>query len=317
MAGRIESLSPGPGDFWLVKTDSAGNQQLNRTYGGNGTSEAHSVWQTSDGGYAIAGWTASSGAGFFDIWLVKTDSAGNMQWNRTYGGSGFDYANSVQQTTDGGYIMAGHTDGFNGSGAGFCLVKTDLAGDLQWTRTYGGTPIGEARSVQQTADGGYIAAGYTIPTGASEPDFFLVKTDSTGTLQWNKIYGGTGTNYANAVQQTSDGGYIMAGATNSFGAGGFDFWLVKTDSVGTQQWNETFGGKADDIANSVQQTSDGGYIIAGSTYSYGAGGSDFWLVKIGGIGISSLETLTIIVTIAAVLIVIAAAVITKKRKHPS
>nr|MDO8100495.1 fibronectin type III domain-containing protein [Candidatus Njordarchaeota archaeon] len=201
------------------------------------------------------------------------------QWNKTYGGTSNDMASSVQQTVDGGYIVAGTTYSF-GVAWDFWLVKTDSNGSQQWNKTYGGANWDAASSVHQTDDG-YIVAGTTYSIGAGGADFWLVKTDSAGNQQWNKTYGGTSTDQAWSVQQTSDGGYIAAGSTASFGAGFWDFWLLKTDSAGIQQWNKTYGRTGDDEAYSVQQTSDGGYIAAGRTNSSGAGLLDFWLVKTG------------------------------------
>jgi len=253
-------------------------EEWNKTFGGTGGDYAKSVQQTSDGGYALAGGTDSYGAGSSDFWLVKTDSSGEKQWDKTFGGTRWDYAYSVQQTSDGGYILAGHTYSYGAGSSDFWLVKTDSSGEKQWDKTFGGTGWDSAYSVQQTSDGGYILAGHTFSYSASYSDFWLVKTDSSGEKQWDKTFGGTGDDYAYSVQQTSDGGYILAGYTDySYGTGYYDFWLVKTDSSGEKQWDKTFGGAGDDYATSVQQTSDGGYILAGHTYS-----SDFWLVVISG-----------------------------------
>ncbi|MHC4637219.1 MAG: right-handed parallel beta-helix repeat-containing protein [Planctomycetota bacterium] len=266
-------------DFWLIKTDPNGNELWNRTFGGSGYDVASSVQQTTDGGYILAGRTESFGAGGSDFWLVKTEPNGNEQWNRTFGGSGSEYANSVQQTTDGGYILAGRTESFGAGGSDFWLVKTEPNGNEQWNRTFGGFAYDHARSVRQTTDGGYILTGYTYSFGAGNADFWLVKTDPNGNEQWNRTFGGSSDDTANSVRQTTDGGYILAGITSSFGAGDYDFWLIKTDPNGNKQWNKTFGGFAKDYAHSVQQTTDGGYILAGITSSFGAGESDFWLVK--------------------------------------
>ena len=279
LAGHTESYGAGCADFWLVKTDSAGNEQWSRTFGGTDWDYANSVRQTADGGYILAGHTWSYGAGRYDLWLVKTDSAGNEQWSRTFGGTGVDHAESVQQTADGGYILAGSTDSYGAGSYDFWLVKTDSAGNEQWDKTFGGTSFDAACSIQQTADGGYILAGHTKSYGAGSHDFWLVKTDSSGNEEWSRTFGGTGWDRANSVQQTSDGGYIIAGWTESYGAGESDVWLIKTDSAGNEEWNRTFGGTNDDCAWSVQQTVDDGYILAGHTYSYGAGSYDFWLVK--------------------------------------
>jgi len=264
-------------DAFLIKTDAFGNIQWAKTYGGTNIDAVSSFQQTSDGGYIVAGWTSSFGAGNFDIFLIKTDASGNIIWAKTYGETDDDWASSVQQTSDGGYIVAGVTLSF-GAGGDIFLIKTDANGNLQWAKTYGGTFQDGASSVQQTSDGGYIVAGYTVSFGAGESDIFLIKTDASGNIIWAKTYGGTFQDGASSVQQTSDGGYIVAGYTVSFGAGESDIFLIKTDASGNIIWAKTYGGTNTDEVYSVQQTSDGGYIVAGATYSFGAGG-DIFLVK--------------------------------------
>jgi hypothetical protein len=253
--------------------------EWNKTYGGVNGESARSIRQTTDGGYIIAGVTLSFGAGGQDFWLVKTDPNGNVQWNKTYGSTGYEYATSVQQTTDGGYIIFGYIG--NGP-TDLWLVKTDSAGNMQWNKTYGGADWEEPgfdHSVQQTSDGGYVLVGYTASFGAGQEDVWLIKTDSSGNVQWSKTYGGVDDEIGRSVQQTSDGGYVIAGYKDLGSPNYADFWLIKTDSSGNVQWNKTYGGATVDTAFSVQQTSDGGYIITGQTYSFGAGDADFWLVK--------------------------------------
>jgi predicted secreted protein len=199
---------------------------------------------------------------------------------QTYGGTSGDGGFSVVQTIDRGYAIAG-TISSGAGGADFWLVKTDAAGTLQWNQTYGGTDLDLARSVVETSDGGYTIAGETLSYGAGGMDFWLVKTDATGNAQWNQRYGGTNDDYGRSVVETSDGGYTIAGWTASYGAGGMDFWLVKTDAAGNAQWNQTYGGTDSDQGLSVVETSDGGYAITGYTMSFGAGDSDVWLVKTG------------------------------------
>jgi len=280
VAGFTRSFGLDNADFWLVKTEVDGSVRWSKRYGGVYDDCAYCVQQTSDMGYILAGSTESFGAGS-DFWLVKTDSSGNMQWNKTYGGSGSDRAFSVAQTTDGGYIMAGETDSSGAGSFDFWMIKTDSLGTLLWSKMFGGTGEDEARSVQQTSDGGYIVAGSTLSFGAGGIDFCLVKTDASGNKQWSQPYGGTFDDEAYSVQQTGDGGYIVAGSTKSYGlyTGVWNFWLVKTDAQGSMQWNQVNGGSNDDRAYSVQQTGDGGYIVAGGTESYGAGLEDFWLTK--------------------------------------
>ena len=281
IAGETSSYGAGSEDFWLVKTDSSGNKEWDKTFGGTNDDVAYSVQQTSDDGYIIAGETSSYGAGYSDFWLLKTDSSGNKEWDKTFGGAKWDGAQSVQQTRDGGYILTGCAQSYGAGLCDFWLVKTDSSGNKEWDKTFGGTRQDSAKSVQQTDDGGYIFAGFTqsYDAGHYNEDFWLVKTDSNGNKAWDKTFRGSNDDRAESVQQTSDGGYILAGFTQSYGAGNKDFWLLKTDSDGNKEWDKTFGGGQRDWAFSVQQTDDGGYILAGVTGSYGAGSSDFWLVK--------------------------------------
>jgi Fibronectin type III domain len=277
IAGSTYSYGAGNSDIWLIKTDSSGNKTWSKTFGGSEDDDGSSVQQTSDGGYIIAGYTESYGAGGRDVWLIKADSSGNMAWNQTFGGSSSYMADSVQQTSDGGYIIAGTTCSYE---CDVVLIKTDPSGNMAWNQTFGGSDFDWSYSVQQTSDGGYVIAGLTYSYGAGNSDIWLIKTDSSGNEAWSKTFGGSGDDEAASVQQTSDGGYIIAGGTASYGAGGFDVWLIKTDSSGNEAWSKTFGGSGSDEAYSVQQTSDGGYIVAGRTDSYGAGSFDVWLIKV-------------------------------------
>jgi len=214
-----------------------------QTYGGTGNDVAWAVVQTSDGGYAIAGYTNSYGAGTrttSNFWLVRTNSTGNMLWSRIYGGASADYAYSVVQTGDGEYALAGYTDSYGADGDSW-LVKTDSTGNMLWNKTYGGAVWDYAQSVVQTGDGGYALAGYTTSYGSGW-QFFLVKTDFAGAMQWNKTYGGTDTEAAYSLVQTGDGGYALAGYTLSYGAGNYDFWLVKLSKplkFGIGDWVQT------------------------------------------------------------------------------
>ena len=268
-------------DVILIKTDAKGNIQWAKAYGGKNVDDARFFQQTSDGGYIVAGYTNSFGAGELDIFLIKTDAKGNVQWAKTYGGIDSDDASFVQQTSDGGYIVAGETNSFGAGERDIFLIKTDAKGNIQWAKTYGGTDDDFASSVQQTSDGGYIVAGYTTSFGTGEGDIFLIKTDAKGNIKWAKTYGGRGSEGASSVRQTADGGYIVVGNTNSFGAGKWDIFLIKTDAKGNIQWAKTYG-ETDNLDRgipSVQQTSDGGYILAGTTISFGAGGANIFLIK--------------------------------------
>ncbi|MCK5052174.1 MAG: T9SS type A sorting domain-containing protein [Candidatus Cloacimonetes bacterium] len=275
IAGYTNSFGLGYYDFWLVKTDENGNEEWNHTYGGVDLDRAYSVQQTTDGGFIIAGSTESYGAGNRDFWLIKTDENGNEEWNHTYGGDNLDMALSVQQTTDGGYVIAG----WGGDYGSYLLVKTDANGFEEWNQTYGDINLAIAQSVQQTTDGGYIIAGW-IEIGTDNRKFYLVKTDANGIEEWDQIYSGGLFNTACSVKQTIDGGSILAGDTYSSETFSFDFWLMKTDEFGNEEWNQSYGGDGHDMAMSIQLTTDGGYVIAGFSESYGAGGSDFWLIRL-------------------------------------
>ena len=288
MTGYTASYGAGKSDVWLIKTDSLGNEQWNRTFGGSDWEWGISVQQTSDNGYIISGDTGSYGSGDQDAWLIKTDDLGIEQWNRTHGGSGVDYGQSVQQTSDGGYIMAGLTASYDAGNGDVWLVKTNNLGYEQWNRTFGGSEWDMGLSVQQTSDGGYVVAGctrsYAVGVDPLDVDMWLIKTDSSGNEQWNRTFGGIELDEGLSVIQTSDDGFIMTGTTQSFGAGNRDVWLVKTDSSGNEQWNRTFGGSRRDDGQSVIQTPDDGYVIAGATESYGAGELDVWLIKTDSLG---------------------------------
>jgi hypothetical protein len=225
-------------------------------------------------------------------------------WTKTFGGINDDRGNSVQQTTDGGYIVTGYTGSFGAGSTDVYLIKTDVTGDTTWTKTFGGTSGEQGNSVQQSADGGYIIAGTTNSFGVDSIDVYLIRTDATGNSIWTKTFGGTGKEIVYSVRQTTDGGYIIGGITTSFGAGSFDVYLVKTDATGDTSWTRTFGGTSYDGGYSVQQTTDGGYIIGASSVSFGIGGSyDVYLIKTdanGNSGCNEGNTATIVSTPATI-----------------
>jgi PKD repeat protein/ribosomal protein L40E len=279
MAGYTSSYGAGGADFWLVKTDSSGNKLWDKTYGGTGSDYAYSLIQTSDGGYAMAGATLPI-AGTSNLWLVKTNSGGGQEILAEFGGSAADVGYSLVQTSDGGYALAGYTYSYGSGGADMYLVKTSAAGGLQWYNVFGDTGNDYARSIVQTSDGGYAMAGNTASYGAGGDDLYLITTTTSGLWQQARWLGGSYNDNAYSLIQTSDGGYATAGYTSSYGAGAYDMWLVKWDEDAYLEWNVTYGGGNIENARSLVQTSDGGYAMAGNTASYGAGGTDFWLVKV-------------------------------------
>ncbi|MBU1708281.1 right-handed parallel beta-helix repeat-containing protein, partial [bacterium] len=277
LAGYTQSV--GDKDFWLVKTDAGGIEEWSYTYGGSSSEICYSVQQTSDNGYILAGYTQSFGAGGYDIWLVKTNANGDSLWSRTFGGSNREHCWSVKQTSDGGYILGGFTQSFGTGNEDFWIVKTDANGDSLWSRTFGGIGSEECISIQQTSDGGYAGGGYTTSYGAGVADFWFVKMNANGDSLWSRTYGGNNSEFGYSIEQTTDGGYIFGGYTQSFGSGNYDFWLVKTNTNGDSLWSRTYGGSAGEECYSVQQTTDGGYVLGGYTQSFGAGATDYWMVK--------------------------------------
>jgi len=282
--GSTSSAGAGGTDAWLIRTDSLGDTLWTETLGGAGEDYAHSVWETRDGGYVLGGYTSSYGAGDDDLWLLKTDASGNTLWAIALGGEMEDRAYSVQQTADGGYAVAGWTKSFGAGTRDAWLIKTDSLGDTAWAEALGGEMDDRAYSVRQTTDGGFILVGRTNSPGGGARDAWLVKTDCTGDTVWTRTFGGEAYDDGHSVQQTGDGGYVLAGQTFSYGAGGGDAWLIKTDSLGDSVWARTFGGAGYEDARSVRQTADGGYIVAGYTESFGAGEADVWLIKTDSLG---------------------------------
>jgi len=280
VAGWTGSFGSGESDVYILKLNSKGDVQWQKTFGGKADDEANSIQQTTDGGYIVAGWTGSFGSGESDVYILKLNSKGEVEWQKTFGGEGVDGAVSIQQTTDGGYIVAGWTNSFGSGGHDVYILKLNAKGEVQWQKTFGGWYDDEAESIQQTTDGGYIVAGRTESFGSGEEDVYTLKLNSKGEVEWQKTFGGEGRDWANSIQQTTDGGYIVAGWTNSFGSGGHDVYILKLNSKGEVEWQKTFGGEDSDVANSVQQTTDGGYIVAGWTNSFGSGESDVYILKL-------------------------------------
>jgi hypothetical protein len=274
-------------DVWLLRTNANGDTSWTRTFGGIDIDVGKSVQQTSDGGYVIVGTTKSFGSGSEDVWLIKTDANGDTIWTKTYGDTHGDIGNSVQQTTDGGYIITGITNQQLANPGliyqDIWLIKTDANGDTLWTKIFVDSSglLRGGNWVQQVFDGGYIITGVTNQRGTRPPvwwligDLWLVKTDANGDTLWTITFGESeGGDIGNFVQQTTDGGYIVIGKTSSFEDGQDDALLIKTDANGDTLWTKTFGGAGWQSGYCVQQTTDGGYILTGIT------NGDVGLIKI-------------------------------------
>jgi uncharacterized delta-60 repeat protein len=272
-------------DAWIVKLNATGGIVWQKTYGGKNSEIAHSIQQTSDGGYIVAGSTTSFGAGGVDAWIFRLNSTGGIIWQKTYGGTGTpDLANSIQQTSDGGFIVAGTTTPF-GNSSDLWVLKPNSNGGVSWQKTFGGAADDYGSSVRQTPDGGYAVAGYTYSFGAGLSDAWVLKLRANGGLQWQRTYGGSNYDFASSIASTTSGTLVVAGYTSSFGAGSEDGWVLNVNATnGRLIWQKTYGGSGDDQFRSIEQTSDGGYIVAGETNSFGAGEADVWLLKLGSNG---------------------------------
>jgi regulation of enolase protein 1 (concanavalin A-like superfamily) len=217
-------------DIWILKLDSEGDMEWQRTYGGSNSDNGHFIQQTSDGGYIVSGCTYSFGNGSNDGWILKLTSTGDIEWQHSFGGWGYDSASSIQETNDAGYIIAGYTYS-SGAGYDIWILKLDSEGDMKWQRTYGGSNGDFPHFVQQTSDEGYIVSGCTFSFGNGSRDGLIIKLTSTGDIEWQHSYGGSDSDCVHSIQQTSNGGYIAEGFTDSFGAGSKDIWILKLDST--------------------------------------------------------------------------------------
>ncbi len=297
-------------DYWVVKLDASGGITWQKSLGGSGNDEATSIVQTDDGGYIVAGESNSNDGevsgnhGGYDYWVVKLDASGGISWQKSLGGSSYDSANSIIQTSDGGYIVAGtssSTDGEvsgNHGGNDYWIVKLDADGGISWQKSLGGSNHERAYSIVQTTDGGYVVAGESSSNDGEVSgnhggyDYWVVKLDASGGISWQKSLGGSSYDSANSIIQTSDGGYIVAGQAYSNNGnvsgnqGNADYWVVKLDASGGISWQKSLGGTADDFAYSIFQTTDGGYIVAGYSNSNNRdvsgnhGNNDYWIVKL-------------------------------------
>ena len=286
VVGSTKSFGANEDDVYLIKTDSYGDTIWTHTYGTGNNNRGYCVQQTIDGGYIVVGETSGS----TDVYLLKTDQFGNEEWYQTIGGSEADIGNSVIQTIDGGFIIAGKTNSYGNGSYDVYLIKTDEYGDTLWTKTFGGTDWDAGCCVQQSVDSGFIITGFTYSFGAGGQDVYLIKTDSSGNEEWIQTFGGYNSDKGESVLQTTDGGYAIVGYTSTYGVGEADVYLIKTDSMGNEEWFQTFGGINTDVGYDIKLTLDGGFIIAGFTTSFGVGENDVYLIKVDSVGNEEWQT---------------------------
>lgn len=250
-----------------------------RSFGETGDEIIYAVCETfPDSGLAFVGTTD----GFTDdknknIYMLKTDRSGQLEWSYVYGGTDSDVARDMKPTSDGGFIVVGNSTSWGAGEKDVYLLKLDKKGDVEWSYTYGGEQYDYGFSVIQCLDGGYMVAGETSSFGRGS-EGYLIKVDALGSLQWSKTYGGSGTDFAFDLAELEDG-FVFGMQTNSHGAGKFDQAVVKVDKEGVIQWYRTYGGKSDDNGFDLLKTKDGGFVLTGSTLSYGKGREDFYLIK--------------------------------------
>jgi len=278
------SLPPYP-DLRLIKISSSGDSIWTKLYGGDSLDIGYWIEITPDSCFIIVGETKSFGQGNSDVWLIKTDSVGNILWSKTYGGASYDMGRVVKNTPDGGFIIVGSTYSFGNGFRDVYLIKVDSLGNLIWQKAYGGDGYEWGHDVEVTTDG-YIICGQTNSFGFGAQDILLIKTDTLGDTIWMRTYGGPFDDIGYAVTPTHDGGYAICGYTDSYGAGGGDLYLFKVDSLGNQLWSKTYGGVKEDCGYDVEEVRDCGFIITGYTYSSPNDTlhSDLYLIKTDSLG---------------------------------
>ncbi len=247
--------------------------------GGTGYDLGYSVVQVRDKGYILTGSTTSFGGESSDVYILKTDSMGVIQWQKMIGGINIEQAFSVKETSDTGFVIAGYTNSFGIGGYDIYVIKANKYGDTVWTKTYGGNDWDFGYSIEQAIDGGYIIAGGTYSYGKGNEDMYLIKTNSMGDTLWTKCFGGTNDDEAKSVKQTIDGGFIVTGYTKSFGEINGDFYTVKTNASGDTLWTKKLGLNGVDRANQIIPTTDGGYMLAGVSENIAGGFNEAFIVK--------------------------------------
>ena len=290
IVGSSTSYGAGGSDLWILKVDGLGEFSWSKTYGGQGNDIGRDITQTSDGGYIITGYTKSfSSGGDMDLWLIKTDANGesclysdggtcsenSSKWIKSFGTSGNDYGNSVQETSEGDFIVAGKS----GRIPSVFVIKTNSSGEKIWENLYGTGPGDRAQYIIERQDLGFLIVGKENANNVDDK-LCLINIDTDGAEVWHSLYGGGGADGGNHISEVSGGGYIIAGATKSYGNGNWDdLWLVKTSTGGSMEWQKTFGGSYTETGNYAHEKDAGGFMVTGSTESIGQGLYDIWVVS--------------------------------------
>lgn len=279
--GSTTSMGAGKEDLYLVKVNAYGDFVWHKTFGGAQSDEGWSIRRTSDSSFIICGTTNSSGAGYADLWLLKIDATGSTIWSKTFGGAGGESGYGVRESYD-GYIAVGATGSFGEGYSSIYAVKVAHNGDSLWANAYGGPKSDFGYSVEVAADGNYLLVGATASYGLGYYDAYVISVTPDGLVDWEKTYGGTRDDRGYAICNSADGGYLLTGTTESFGAGGSDMYVLKLNPVGDLEWSSTQGGSQSDYCRSVTNDKRGHYVLAGYSYSYATGGSDLYIITIVG-----------------------------------
>jgi hypothetical protein len=286
IAGRTSSFGYGSFDAYVIKTKANGDTLWTRTFGEVGDDYINGIEQTSDSGYIMVGYTNSFGVNNYDIYVIKTDSIGEIIWSKTYGGAGNDRAFSIKQTNDGGYILTGYTSSSGAGGNDVCLIKTDNNGDTLWTKVFGGSGNDQGYVVLSCIDGGYIVEGYSSAFGKGSGDFYVIRTDDNGDTLWTRTYGSTLYESPHSIYQTADSGYVLAGSTTMSGEG-WTTYLFKISATGVPIWAKTYGAFAccqGSYGSFAQPTNDGGSILTGYYWTYVPGDYSTYIIRTNSVG---------------------------------
>lgn len=265
--------------FYFLKTDALGNKVWDKLYNTTSNIQASGMCRTSDGGYALFGTYGQPSNFPSDLYLIRIDSLGNKLWDKTYGGNYREDPGGIQQTSDGGFALLGSTIDTIAGGFNFYLVKTDAAGQVQWENTYGGQENQIAYSLVTTPDGGYAMLGYTNESSVQNYDFYLVKANSSGTMEWEKTFGGVYDDVGTSLENAPDGGFALLGSSQQPGFVANDMYLIKTNQFGEKEWDNYFNLPGNEGGSSIKRTAEGGYILLGYTNGIGSGNFDFLLIK--------------------------------------
>jgi len=276
--GWTASSDSSKNDAWIVRLNKDGQRLWEKTYGDSADDEATALAELKSGGFIVSG--AKTVNGKADAWLIRLDPRGELLWEKNYGGKEFDKAESFVVTADGDFIVCGGT---RSQGAGLLdawIFRVDSTGNLLWEKTFGGEKFDRINSIITMPEGGFAVCGQTSSSGAGAVDFWLMRLDSQGQVLWDKVFGGAKNDWANAIAQTSDGGFLLCGITESQGAGESEAWVLRLDAEGNLLWDKPMGGAQHENTYAITATSAGEYVFAGVTSSKGAGGKDGWVIKL-------------------------------------